>query len=233
MNFDRIAPWYSAIEKLTAGGLVQKCRLRHVARLNGAKRVLILGEGTGLFLVELLRLNTTVRVEVVESSREMIRITRQRIEESDLDAMRVRFINKDVRDWMPETKVYDGIVTHFFFDCFTADELTKLVPAIASGAGERCEWLFSDFSVPERGLTRIRAKVIHEAMYLFFRMTTNLSACALHDPSALLTESGFALAEREEKSVGLLRCDVWHREARKESTTATSSSAAFAPATTE
>jgi hypothetical protein len=75
-------------------------------------------------------------------------------------------------------------------------------------------WLLADFRVPERGLGRYRALMIHRLMYLFFRAVTGLSALRLTEPDGFLEGNGFRLREREVSEWGLLHSDRWERTAR-------------------
>lgn len=51
MNFDRLAPFYRAMETLAAGGKLQRCRLAFLGEIPIPRRVLLAGEGHGRFLV--------------------------------------------------------------------------------------------------------------------------------------------------------------------------------------
>lgn len=211
MNFDPVARWYSAIELFTAGALIQQCRVAHLSVLKDRRRILILGEGNGRLLEALLRVNPNAQVEVVESSQKMIHLAQRRLAQAELPADNIHFIPSDVRDWQPEGAIYDAIVSHFFFDCFTHLELASIVPNIAGAGNEKCVWLQSDFAIPAGGFKRIRAQLILWTMYRFFRASTQLSASTLSDPSERLSQCGFELDARETRSWGLLNCDVWKR----------------------
>jgi hypothetical protein len=54
MNFDRLAPHYHWMEKIFAGGLMQRCRTTFLPNTKNCRQALLVGEGTGKFLVELL-----------------------------------------------------------------------------------------------------------------------------------------------------------------------------------
>jgi 2-polyprenyl-3-methyl-5-hydroxy-6-metoxy-1,4-benzoquinol methylase len=209
MNFDRVAGWYSAIEFLTAGSLIQQCRIAHLNTLRDCERILILGEGNGRFLEALMTVNPTASVEVIESSRKMIQLAQQRLTRSGFPLENIHFTLKDVRDWLPEKQVYDAIVSHFFLDCFTRPELECLVPHLATAASEDCVWLQSDFTVPAGTFRRIRAQLILWTMYRFFRSSVSLSADKLSNPSEMLRSGGFELEARTNRSWGLLNCDLW------------------------
>ena len=62
MSFDTLAPIYRPLEAVLAGGVLQLCRTSFLAESVDRRRALILGEGPGRFLVELLRINPSIEV---------------------------------------------------------------------------------------------------------------------------------------------------------------------------
>jgi hypothetical protein len=111
---------------------------------------------------------------------------------------------------MPQNQ-FDLIATHFFLDCFTPAQLEILIPKIALAAAPNAVWLIADFQAPNAGLRRIRARLILQVMYLFFRIVTRLPARELTAPDAFLKRNGFFLRERRVSEWGLLKSDFWER----------------------
>jgi ubiquinone/menaquinone biosynthesis C-methylase UbiE len=72
MNFDRLAAHYHWMEKIFAGGLMQRCRTTFLSRTKNCRRALLVGEGTGKFLLELLRCNPQIQITCVENCGGMI-----------------------------------------------------------------------------------------------------------------------------------------------------------------
>lgn len=211
VNFDRIAPWYHAMECLLAGRLMQRCRTTFLSEAKHCHNALVAGEGTGRFLVELLRLNPQLKVTCVEHSEKMIWQARRRLIRAQLDASRIQFRRMDALDWTPTAEKFDLVVTHFFLDCFRAEELEKLVPLLARSTAPEAIWLLSDFQLPDRGLRRIRAHLIIAALYLFFRFSTSLSARRITPPDKFLRMAGFTLLDRRQQSLGLVHSDIWRK----------------------
>jgi len=211
MNFDRLAPHYHWMEKIFAGGLMQRCRTTFLPSTKNCRNALLAGEGTGKFLVELLRSNPRIQITCVEQCEGMIKQTRQRLTLERLDDSQVKFQQLDVFDWTPPKKKYDLVVTHFFLDCFRAEQLQKLIPRLAGSATDNAIWLLADFRVPERGWRRWRAKVILVILYAAFKVTTSLSANWLTPPDNYLTVNGFKLVERRQVNFGFAHTDLWKR----------------------
>ena len=131
MSFDRLAPHYHWMETIFAGGLMQRCRITYLAKAKNCQHALLVGEGTGKFLVALLRLNPQIRVTCVEQSQGMIHQARQRLARERLDDSRIEFRQMDALDWTPPKEKFDLVVTHFFLDCFRAEQLQMLIPLLA------------------------------------------------------------------------------------------------------
>jgi hypothetical protein len=62
----------------------------------------------------------------------------------------------------------------------------------------------ADFQVPHRGWQRVRAGIIHAAMYTFFRTVAKLEAHCVTPPDRFLRSCGFQLEERRTSEWGLL-----------------------------
>lgn len=209
MSFDTLAPWYRAMEAVSAGGLMQRCRTAFLAEATGCRQALLLGEGPGRFLVDLLRANPRVEVTCVERSPRMIQAAVRAVQRQGLEVARVKFENCDALTWRPRGKSYDLVATHFFLDCFRREELERLVAQVALGATDGARWLLADFRVPERGWQRWRARAALALMYGFFRFATGLSASRLTPPDDFLTTAGFRLAGQRLVNFGLARSDLW------------------------
>ena len=213
MSFDTLAPIYRPLEAVLAGGVLQQCRTSFLAEAVDRRQALILGEGPGRFLVELLRINPSIEVTCVERSPAMIHEAKSRLRREGLDISRIDFQQTDALTWEPSCRAFDLIVTHFFLDCFRPQELRALVAKLASAAEAEARWLLGDFCIPERGWRRLRARSIHAAMYAFFRTATGLSAKRLTPPDEYLRMAGFRLQNRRLFNLGLIHSDLWLKTA--------------------
>jgi ubiquinone/menaquinone biosynthesis C-methylase UbiE len=211
MSFDRLAPYYRGMEWVLAGGILQRCRTCFLLEAANARRALLLGEGPGRFLAELLRTNRHAEVVCVERSSRMIHEARGALDPSDL--ARVRFEQADALAWQPPHGVFDLVVTHFFLDCFRREEVQALVARVAASATAEARWLLADFREPDAGWRRWRARALLAVMYGFFRRATDLTAFRLTPPDEFLERGGFRLAARRLANFGLAHSDLWRRDA--------------------
>jgi SAM-dependent methyltransferase len=211
MSFDTLATHYRWMEFVLAGERLQRCRTAFLRQAARKKRVLILGEGNGRFLAECRRALGSAEIVCVDASARMLALARERVARLGLSAGEIEFVHADALAWRPPENAFDLIVTHFFLDCFPAEQVERLVGALATAAEREATWLLADFGVPAGGLRRWRAVMIHRLMYLFFRAATGLSARRLTEPDGFLERHDFRLCERKESEWGLLHSDRWER----------------------
>ncbi|HXM32069.1 MAG TPA: class I SAM-dependent methyltransferase [Chthoniobacterales bacterium] len=210
MNFDAIAPWYRALEWIAFGEQLQRCRVACLGEIAAPRRALIVGEGNGRFLCELLREYPAVEVDCLDASARMLQLARERVEQTSHDyAARVRFIHEDIAVWTPPASRYDLIVTHFVLDCFREPELSLIIKKLADAATKDATWLLADFCIPAGRFARARARVWLTVMYQFFRFTARIPANELIDPTAFMRAEGFTLARQRLFQHGMLRSEMW------------------------
>lgn len=211
MSFDTLAPTYRLLEAALAGQTLHRCRTTFLNETVGCRRALVLGEGPGRFLVELLRSNPRIEITCIDQSAGMVHQATKRVRQNGFSTAQISFRQMDVRDWLPGPQVYDLIVSHFFLDCFQLEEIQLLTTKVRGCTRDGTRWLLSDFCVPERGWQRARAQAIHALMYAFFRSITGISARRLTPPDSCLADAGFHLANRRTYNFGLLHSDLWIR----------------------
>jgi SAM-dependent methyltransferase len=199
------------MEWILAGQLLHRCRTAFLADAATARNALLLGEGPGRYLVELIRVNPAVQVTCLDSSPRMLQIARRRLHQARLPDDRVRFLCADLWHAPLDRCSVDLIASHVFLDCFQASELPLVIAKIAESASPAAHWIISDFQLPPAGWQRVRAQWILRAAYLFFRFTTHLSATQLTRPDLFLEQNGFRVAKRRVFNHGLLYAAAWTR----------------------
>jgi SAM-dependent methyltransferase len=211
-GFDWLAPHYRWMEWVLAGPKLQRCRTAFLDSFPRPRRVLLLGEGNGRFLAELLGAHPGTRFTCVDASGSMLARARARLRARNLDVTNGEFVQANALEWTPPADDFDLLVSHFFLDCFRPVELERLIPRLAAATAPGGRWLIADFRQPPSGPAKWRARAILESMYLFFRVAARLSATRLTPPDELLERGGFALRERRLFEWGLLHSDLWVRE---------------------
>jgi ubiquinone/menaquinone biosynthesis C-methylase UbiE len=211
MSFEVLAPIYRLMERVLAGGKLHRCRCAFLERIPEPKKILILGEGPGRFVVECARKFPHAAITCVEESAGMISQAQANLTQCGLPADKVTFIQADILQWESPQEEFDLVVTHFFLDCFRPEQLETLVPAIAHAATKDAQWLLADFQEALTGWKRWRSRCILALMYVFFRVVTRLPASSLTPPDLYVMRAGFVLRERIEVEWGLLKSDWWQR----------------------
>src|ERR1043165_8266693 len=67
VSFDAVTPWYRTLETVAFGNALQRARLACLAEIQAPSRVLIVGEGDGRFLFQLLRMHPSAEIDCVDA----------------------------------------------------------------------------------------------------------------------------------------------------------------------
>ncbi|HEY3854124.1 MAG TPA: class I SAM-dependent methyltransferase [Verrucomicrobiae bacterium] len=209
-NFNWLAPHYRWMEWVLAGTKLQRCRGAFLTEIAAPRRALIVGQGHGPFVADLLKAHPNVQCACIDVSAKMLEAAKARLRSEGVEENRVEFIHADILEWEPPHD-YDLIATHFVLDCFRPDQLERILAKLSRASSPSASWLVADFQEPESGLARWRALAILEMMYLFFRWATGLPAANLTPPDPFLERHGFSLSQRQTFEWGLLHSDHWIR----------------------
>jgi ubiquinone/menaquinone biosynthesis C-methylase UbiE len=200
------------LEWIAFGDALQRCRVACLGEIAAPHRALIVGEGNGRFLCELLRLHPGVEIDCIDASQRMLQLARKRVEDELGDAGEcVRFLHREITSWSPPEHHYDLLVTHFVLDCFPEVTLTGIMRKLARAATDDANWLLADFCIPRNGMTRFRARGWLAAMYLFFRITARIEAGELIDPTLFMRAGGFVSARQHLFQKGMLKSEIWRK----------------------
>jgi len=205
VNCDPIARWYRWFEYLGFGRELERRRCAFLAQVADGRRILVLGEGDGRFLVRLVEQNRGASIDYVDLSSRMLALARARAGDS------VTYHHGDARTIPLPTAAYDLIVTHFFLDCFNPADAEPLIERIAKAASPHARWLVSEFRQPEEGWQAAWARLWLWSLYRFFRLTTGLRTTVLIDHHPLLAHRGFRLVHQQSARFGLLVSELWSR----------------------
>ena len=205
-GFDPLASHYRWMERVLAGSVLQSCRTKHLPAIADNRNILLLGEGPGRFLAEVIRVCPGANVTCLDGSSAMLEEAR-----AANVSPRISFVHADVLVHDLEIECYDTVATHFLLDCFAPEQLRHLVSRIARSIKPNGVWLLSDFRLPPTGPQRWRAAIILKLMYIFFRAVTALPARDLTEPDPYLEQNGLTLLKRHTSNFGLLHADLWRK----------------------
>ena len=205
-NFDRLAKLYFWMELATFGPFLSRCRQAFLTELVPARRAVVLGDGDGRFTAELLRVNSQVRIDAVDASPAMLDALLHRAGQNE---GRVSAHCADAREWQSANPPYDLVVSHFFLDCLTTEEIRVLAAKVHSAISPSAMWIVSDFAVPHSWFGRWSARPLVWLLYLAFGLFTGLKVCSLPDHHGALRNAGFTLTQRRCWLRGLLVSEMW------------------------
>lgn len=213
-NFNRLAQAYRWMEWLSFGPFLHRARTAFLPELATARHALILGDGDGRFTAALLRANPSVTIEAVDASPAMLSAL---VHRAGPHASRIQTHAADARAFQPHpTEPYDLVVTHFFLDCLTTDEVTALAarlrPHLASHGAPAARWLLSDFAIPPGLYGSLIARPLVAFLYLAFRLLTGLRIRRLPDHAVALQNAGFHLQAQKSQLFALLSSEIWQAE---------------------
>ncbi len=205
-NFDRLAKRYRRLERLTFGSSLWNCRCAFLDELRTCRTALVFGDGDGRFTARLLEENPLVLIDAVDASVEMLR---ELVRNAGARSGRVRIHLADARLWEPTSPACDLIVTHFFLDCLTTEEVAALATRLRSYANPDALWVVSEFAIPEGRYGRWVARPLVTGLYFAFWLLTGLRVWSLPKYRESLTEAGFKLLKEQHFLSGLLVSELW------------------------
>jgi len=205
-NFDPLARLYRWMELFTFGPWLQRCRCAFLGDLAACRRAAVLGEGDGRFTAQLFRANSRIEVDAIDASAAMLRSLLRR---AGTSANRVHVHCGDARTWQPANPPYDLVVTHFFLDCLTGDEVRSLADRLRGALSPSGLWVVSEFAIPEGTFGQWVAQPVVWLLYRAFGLLTGLAVRNLPGHAAVLRAAGFTLRKRRSFLHGLLAAELW------------------------
>jgi SAM-dependent methyltransferase len=197
---------YRWCEYAAFGRELERRRTRWLLEGCRAQKALVLGDGDGRFVAQLVAAAPEVHVDLVDSSRVMLELASQRARST-----RVACHHSDARAFLPLPPQFDLVTTHFFLDCFDSQDLERLILQIADAALPGAVWLISEFRQRPTGWRAVWAWLWLRLLYFLFGLTTGLKVRDLTDHRPLLEASGFRLEKVEEVWFGLLASELWRK----------------------
>ncbi|PWJ42499.1 class I SAM-dependent methyltransferase [Sediminitomix flava] len=171
-EYDRIAFIYDKLVSLVFGKSIHKAQVAFLDKLEDGDKVLIVGGGTGWILEEIFKRIKPSKLIYVEASSEMIKLSEQR-NVSKLNHEYIEFIHSDSLLFASNVQ-FDVIITNFFLDLFTNEELQGWKSQILNLLKPRGFWFVSDFQLVYSSLDSYWQRVFSLFMHRFFKLFTSL-----------------------------------------------------------
>lgn len=206
-SFDRLARLYAPLERLTFSRLLERTRTQFLPQLHHCRRALVFGDGDGRFLARLLAENALLQADAVDLSPAMLAELQRRCGHPR-DRLRVHCAN--ALGFVPD-ETPDLVVSHFFLDCLTGEEVAQFLPQVAKSMLPGALWLVSEFRVPMRGPARLFGRLLVRSLYFGFRILTGLRVTQLPDYPKVFERVGLTRIAHHYRLFGILRSELWLR----------------------
>ncbi len=168
-DFSKLSLIYDVLGSIAFLGALRRSQNYFLGELPQVENVLIIGGGTGTFLIDLLKTEKVTSVDYVDISPGMILRAKAKVEKAGF-AESVNFVCGSEND-LPNQK-YDLICTNYFLDCFNEESLSELMPMLKDKLSAGGHWLFTDFFL-DRNSSFLRKSLV-KFLYFFFRVTCGL-----------------------------------------------------------
>jgi len=212
-GFDKIAPFYGVFESFLFGSKLQEMRCAYLDQLADRRDILLIGEGTGLFLEKLLQVNPKTNVTVVEQSAEMIERSRNRVIAQD--SGRVTFHKVALQEF-DTVKRFDSVCTFFFWDCFEKSQLRAMLPILSKYAKGQSLWIDVDFFEIQEGslLSKCWHFMLIRVLYGFFGLATGIEARQVVEIEPLAKQNGFFVTASHRTEKFPIRARIFQKRNR-------------------
>lgn len=175
-NYNSIAKFYDAFSRIIYQDSIVKAQVYLIQLIAASDKVIIVGGGTGWILEEISKLNKpNISVVYIEKSLAMIELAKKR----KYPNVQVEFINEGIEDYN-STEFFNVIITPFLFDNFSAKKIQFVFEKLNVLLKPNGIWLYADF-VNDKANKKLWQQFLLKAMYLFFRVTTNIETQELID----------------------------------------------------
>jgi ubiquinone/menaquinone biosynthesis C-methylase UbiE len=209
-TFDLIASSYPLLEQTVFGSTLSQARRFFIPRIAEGNNILLIGEGNGRFLSEMVEQPSSASYTVVDSSARMLEAAARRIATVDR-CSRIEWVHADILEWRSPSAYYDRVVTHFFLDLFRPSRIPRIIEKISRLAADNTLWINVDFSCENQ---RLRQKLLMWAQYRFFRVFARIEASRLFDPSLFLRQAGWERLESRSLEAGWISADLLYQRRR-------------------
>lgn len=208
-GFDRLAPFYDAMLRVTSGNAVHKSQVACLAHVPAGGRVLLLGGGTGRLAKKIVEVLHPKELVCVDISARMAEITQRRLAHCTGNTS-VKFVVEDIRQYRPNGK-FSLIFTPYLLDVFETNGATTVVSNLAPFLEEQGIWAVADFTHPDhlQRVHRLVQRSVLRLLYTFFRLTCGIEARALPDIQAIMVHNGFRRTWSESRFFGMLTSAIY------------------------
>lgn len=197
-RFNWIAPYYDRLANFIFGKSILGAQLCHLKYIPVNANILVLGGGTGKWILELIKTDKTCKIWFVEASSKML----DRAKDNLKNVKQMSFIHGTENE-VPNLH-FDVIVTHFFLDMFTNQQLHNLIGQLAKNPNSPSLWIVADFEK-----SKYWHSLLLRFMFLFFKLSGTIENNELPDWNAILKSHHFKIAEAKSFYGEFIQCRLY------------------------
>lgn len=209
-GYDQLAGRYQLLEKLMFGSHLKRARTALLTSIPACRSALVLGDGDGRLLEALLTTQPECKITSIDQSQKMLEIQQERLSNHPRRD-NVTWRQQDTREFEGFEHQFDLLVSAFFLDCFTSQELETHLPLWLNTLRPGGHFYFVDFQQPDSGWKRFRGKLYLAMMHHFFRWRTNLKNRKLVDLNGALNQCSLELVVSQNMSHDLISVRLYRR----------------------
>lgn len=171
-NFNSIARLYDVLCYMVFRNVLKKSQLHFIHQIPHEAHVLIVGGGTGWYLLELLKIIPCKKIVYVEASSEMISLSKKKI--AGLSHYTpIEFIEGSIESiYLQEP--FDVIVTNYVLDIFREEKLSAIMEKLYYSLKKDGLWMVTDFKITNNRYHKHWQKLLVKMMYRFFRSVSQI-----------------------------------------------------------
>lgn len=209
-GFDRLASTYDLWVRLVFGKALEKAQCALLDQLPQGGNILLIGGGTGWLLKPLCNQAKPEKILYIDASAKMIQKAQDFVRK-EIPAWegKIEFL-QGTQEALPVSDHFDCIITPFFLDLFSQEELASVFTQLTQQLTPNGIWYLVDFQVAKQPF-RIPAKMLIWIMYRFFRLFTGMSGTQLIDPTPYFSTHNYQLLTGKRFYLGMVKSQVWKR----------------------
>lgn len=189
-NYDSIADYYDVLSRMVFFRTQVKAQIQQLAAIPANSTILIAGGGTGWILEEIAKVHSSgLKITYVEISSKMLGRSKKR----EVKGNTVEYVHAAMEDFKP-SGFYDVLITAFFFDNFSADNVGLIFKQLNALLKPGGIWLFADFYYTEKSGKRWQLLLL-KSMYLFFSKISSVEAKTLINTEHFFEEQSYAIVK--------------------------------------
>ena len=204
-GFNKIAPFYDAASTICSLNRIHQSQMWLLSKKMKFSKALIIGGGDGKFLLEAMKQGLSEQYCYIDLSDAMNKLARNKIEKQlPLSLNSVVFICGSYQD-IPEHQKFDLVITPYFLDCFSEDELSLVMAKLYAQLTMAGTWFFTDFNIPKDMTRSFIFKNIVRLLYRILNLFCDLGVNSLPDFKKEFCKYSFTLLHEKYFLITILK----------------------------